>query len=172
MSKKIKLYKKRKEPFMGTKFCQFCGETIDANEVVCPKCGKQLKPTKFCQFCGETIDADAVICPKCGKQVAEIKTAQTNQTPQIVIHNDNASHNVNTNNNNAGAPGYPHKSKMTALLLCLFLGWLGAHRFYVGKIGTGIIWLLTFGLFGVGTLIDFILIILGSFRDKYGMPLV
>jgi TM2 domain-containing membrane protein YozV len=60
------------------------------------------------------------------------------------------------------------KKRLPALLLCLFLGVLGIHRFYVGKVGTGILWLLTLGLFGIGTLIDFIMIIVGSFTDKQG----
>ena len=63
------------------------------------------------------------------------------------------------------------KSKMVALLLLIFLGFIGAHRFYVGKIGTGIIWFLTGALGGIGWFIDLIMIITGSFKDKNGNAL-
>jgi TM2 domain-containing membrane protein YozV len=63
------------------------------------------------------------------------------------------------------------KSWIAALLLCLFLGGLGVHRFYVGKVGTGVVMLLTLGGLGVWVLVDLIMIIVGSFKDKQGMAL-
>ncbi len=60
------------------------------------------------------------------------------------------------------------KNRAVAALLCFFFGFLGVHRFYVGKIGTGLLWLFTGGCFGIGALIDFIFIICGSFTDSKG----
>jgi len=77
--------------------------------------------------------------------------------------NENINVNVNVNGSMIS-----QKNRMVALLLCFFLGCLGIHRFYVGKVGTGILWLFTGGLFGIGWVIDFILIAVGSFKDNYG----
>lgn len=56
----------------------------------------------------------------------------------------------------------------TCFLLFLFLGWLGAHRFYAGKIGTAILYIFTFGGVGIWALVDLISIVFGNFTDKEG----
>ena len=63
------------------------------------------------------------------------------------------------------------KNKKTALLLCSFGGFLGLHQFYVGKIGKGLLYLFTFGLFFIGWIVDIIKIASGSFLDNVGAPL-
>jgi len=63
------------------------------------------------------------------------------------------------------------KSIIPAILLCFFLGFLGFHRFYVGKHLTGILMLITLGGLGIWQLIDLVIIITGSFTDKNGLPL-
>ena len=114
---------------------------------------------KFCKYCGAKMPEDAVLCTSCGRQVEELKSSsQTAVQPNIVINN------ANSNNNNINSGGFAgrtgrEKNKWVAVLLCLFLGYLGAHRFYEGKIGTGILWLCTLGLMGLGVLIDFIILI-------------
>jgi len=69
------------------------------------------------------------------------------------------------------AGGKSEKSNVTALLLCFFLGVLGIHRFYVGKIGTGVLQLVTLGGLGIWALIDFLMIVLQKFTDKEGNTL-
>ena len=63
------------------------------------------------------------------------------------------------------------KNFVAILLLAILLGGLGVHRFYVGKIGTGIVMLLTFGGLGIWTLIDIIMIAVGNFKDSSGLPI-
>ena len=60
------------------------------------------------------------------------------------------------------------RSRVVAILLCLLLGFFGVHRFYVGKIGTGILMILTAGGLGIWYVADLILVIFGVFRDKDG----
>lgn len=118
----------------------------------------QEAKTKFCKHCGGKIPEDAVLCTHCGRQVEEIKTQS--QQPSIVINNDNNNVNTNSNVNQMGMMGFAKpKNKWVALLLCFFLGFLGAHKFYEGKAGLGVLYILTVGLFGIGIFVDFITIL-------------
>jgi TM2 domain-containing membrane protein YozV len=68
-------------------------------------------------------------------------------------------------------PSVSDKGFVPAILLCFFLGALGIHRFYVGKVGTGILMLITFGGLGIWTMVDFILIVTGNFKDANGLAI-
>lgn len=108
--------------------------------------------TKFCKHCGEKIPTDAVICTKCGRQVEEIKK---NGNDQIIINNNNNAVASASATAVAGVGGIGRpKNKWIALALCIFT--LCGHKFYEGKIGMGIVYLFTGGLFGVGWIIDII----------------
>ena len=112
----------------------------------------ELQPgNKFCKFCGQQIPTDAVLCVKCGRQVEPLQGTQVNANP-IIINNNGTVMPVT-------APIGKRIDRWVAFILCFFLGGLGEHRFYEGKIGTGILWLLTGGLFGIGWLIDWIIIL-------------
>ena len=63
------------------------------------------------------------------------------------------------------------RSRLVAFLLCWFVGYLGIHRFYVGKTGSGVLYLLTAGVFGIGIFIDWIVILVGGFTDENGRVL-
>ena len=108
--------------------------------------------TKFCKHCGEKIPEDAVICTKCGRQVEEIKKGSSDQ---IVINNNNNAVASASATAVAGVSGIGRpKNKWISLLLCICT--ICGHKFYEGKIGMGIIYLLTGGLFLVGWVIDII----------------
>ncbi len=105
----------------------------------------------FCPNCGQSYQGN--FCPKCGSPAPRAESAPTVSMP---------------------TPSRPvsAKNRLAALLLAIFLGCLGVHRFYTGKIGTGILYLFTGGLFGIGWLVDVILIACGSFCDKAGLPVL
>lgn len=117
----------------------------------------------YCKNCGKEITDNVSYCPTCGVSTGAAPQAAAQQPVINVVNN-------NTNVNKGF--GYIHKKKWLAFFLCLFLGYLGVHRFYVGKVGTGIIWLFTCGFFGLGWILDLIFILFGGFKDKAGQPLI
>jgi len=149
----------------NTMFCKHCGMVIDKDCIICTSCGKQvgtLTQTKYCKFCGSVIDIECVVCPKCGKQIEELRTTSPQPQQQYTTGQPNI---VINNTSNSGGYGKVYlpignpKDKWVSLLLLLFMGILGAHKFYEGRIGMGILYIFTGGLFGVGLLIDFFAIL-------------
>ena len=107
---------------------------------------QQTEKMKYCKHCGARIPEDAVICTSCGRQV---ETVRNESQPNVVIQI------TNTNVNAGGRYGRP-KNKWVAFFLCLFLGFIGAHKFYEEKTGMGILYLFTAGLFMIGAVVDLI----------------
>jgi TM2 domain-containing membrane protein YozV len=106
----------------------------------------------FCTSCGKQTDDAAAFCSSCGARLTgHPATAMTSAV---------------------SAPLAPYqvsdKRVLPAFLLCFFLGLLGIHRFYVGKVGTGLIQLFTGGGLVIWALIDLIMIVTGNFTDKQG----
>ncbi len=69
------------------------------------------------------------------------------------------------------SPIHTQKSFVVTWLLSLFLGLFGADRFYLGKIGTGILKLVTFGGLGIWFLVDLFFTLAGVQKDEFGRPL-
>ena len=113
---------------------------------------QQTEKQKYCKHCGQLIPESAVLCTHCGRMVEETKAAAA---PQVVINNSN----MNTNTNVNTLVGGRMKNKWVAFFLCLFLGFFGAHKFYEGKVGMGILYIFTGGLFCIGWIIDTIVLL-------------
>ncbi len=127
-------------------YCRNCGNMMDANAVVCVKCGVQKgNGINFCQNCGAATPPNAAVCLNCGNQLTQ------------------------------PIPVGEQKSKLVAGLLGILLGGLGVHNFYLGFTGKGVAQILLSFCFGIGAiwgLIEGIMILTGSInKDAKGIPL-
>ena len=130
----------------------------------CPNCGANIyDDVNRCQYCG----AYQPVKPQHQPPVQPQYQQPPYQQPPTVIYQ--------VVQGEPGAVPYRQeisdKSKWAAFLLCFFFGGLGFHKFYVGKIGAGILYFFTLGLFGIGWLLDLIFILSGSSTDRFGRKL-
>ena len=135
--------------------CPECKREISDTARSCPHCGYSFEKMKFCKFCGVKIPEDSIVCTKCGRQVENTTSGRG-----VVINNV-----ANASANASVRPPYPptirqpkQVDKVVALILCILFGYLGAHKFYEGSAGMGLLYLFTFGLFGIGWFVDIIII--------------
>ena len=121
----------------------------------CRTCGKELaEGADFCISCGVRPLKGNKFCNACG--------AETRPDAELCVKCGVR----------LGRIEQEGKSWLVALLLSIFLGELGIDRFYLGRIGTGILKLITLGGIGIWWLIDLILIATNSLKDSKGRPLV
>ncbi len=121
----------------------------------------------YCRNCGKEVADQAVMCVSCG-----VPPKKGNSYCQNCGAETLPAAEVCTKCGVRLAKGdVEGKDWLTTLLLCIFLGGLGIHRFYTGHTVIGIIQLLTFGGCGIWYIIDLILIVVGSFKDASGNPL-
>lgn len=108
-------------------------------ENICPQCGAPNAPdSNECKYCGEVFAAKAVNTPPV-QQTPPAQPAPPAYQPPVVppsyqYHQQLINEGIN--------PAWPIKSKIGAGLLGIFLGSFGIHKFYMGKIGMGILYLL------------------------------
>ena len=140
-------------------YCKNCGAEINDIQAICLNCGCKVGDgTTYCANCGIVLYENAEFCLDCGVAADfGTKKEEMNSNPVINIDNTNANSDVNQNINGVGS-GKPI-NKWVSFLLCLFLGAFGAHKFYEGKTGMGIIYIFTAGLFYIGWIIDCISIL-------------
>ena len=101
----------------------------------------------YCVRCGGSMPGGNRYCRSCGWETGVEPPAAAPASRPVI-------------------PNASESNRLAALLLCIFIGVFGGHRFYVGKIGTGVLWLFTFGLFTIGAIYDLVLIGTGEFRDS------
>lgn len=140
----------------SARFCSGCGAS--QFKTICENCGNEFSDGLYCPKCGVKAGQKAKICPNCDTEYysnacpncgytgsKEIVTREVSQ-PEYYYEPVNEQPVLQGN----------VKSKSVALVLCIFLGLFGAHKFYEGKFVMGIIYLFTYGLFGIGWIVDII----------------
>lgn len=141
-------------------FCTNCGRKLFDDFEYCPECGEKINggqsglcesqvtfddyigKTKRCKKCGEMMPDDSFYCLNCGNVFSE-------QNAEFETIHDKIKMMTGT-----------WRNKWIALTLCILFGWLGIHRFYEGKVFTGLLYLCTFGFLGIGWFIDIIRIMI------------
>ena len=135
--------------------CTICGAPLDGR--VCSYCGTPAAETRsagtgFAGGCGARFGGWAAGAESAGAARREREARRAQETASC-------------------RTGVGAKNKWVALVLCLTLGWLGVHRFYTGKIGTGFLYMVTRGFWGIGIVVDLILILTDNYTDGEGLRL-
>ncbi len=149
-------------------YCANCGTEIREGYEFCPECGviahsksvsqdnvSYSEKYRACKKCGEQMPEDAFYCLSCGATFDANQTDFNDIKSRVANLGKSPTKAVNTS---VGV----WRNKWVTLILCLFFGVFGIHRFYEGKKITGFIYLFTFGVFGLGVFFHIVLLITKS----------
>ena len=143
--------------------CPLCGEKLVNNK--CPFCGYVYREATWSQ---RTTACEECLAPEIPLTDEPVRDpdhdAACEKRHASVSVKPNKSEFVKTRTIN----GKPVLAKKSLLILTFVFGWSGIQRFMTGKYITGVIYLLTFGLQGIGWILDIFLVATGHFRDKSG----
>lgn len=154
-----------------------------------------------CKHCGAKVGIEYRLCPYCRSEMEYPTVNQQPNQPIIIQNiiqdttadQNNPQNNYNQNyyqnnpqNYNANYPqNYPQnyapnyfnnpvvspKSKWLTLILAIFFGYFGIHRFYAGRFISGTLYIFTVGFFYIGWIFDIVTILTGNFKDGNGLPI-
>lgn len=132
-----------------TQYCTNCGTEVSPGAAVCMSCGfNPLAQRNFCAGCGSATTPGQVVCTSCGRALGAVVGV-------------------------AGAPPYGAKNKVAAGLLGIFLGWAGAHKFYLGRTNPALIMLLgSLGGWIIGGILLFVFVGIFLFLVPVAMSVI
>lgn len=132
--------------------------------------------TVQCKNCKAEVNNGSGFCPYCHSKLEyptkAISTMKIIAKPLVIqcdIEDVNNNRNIHTNNHSRQRTGISNKSKWITLILAIFLGYIGIHRFYVGKNASGVLYIFTVGLLYIGWISDIVKIAKGQFTDGNGL---
>lgn len=124
----------------------------------CEHCGAPMRQgDTACAYCGAVFETSQPMVVNIYNQEKQAKKAP--EIVERVVYVDRP------------APAVSRKRRSVSLVLCLLLGIFGAHKFYERRYGMGLMYLFSYGLFGIGVLVDLLRLIFCSPRDKQGLPM-
>ena len=124
----------------------------------CINCGAELQTNaRYCEYCGADLSGEQKTQSKETRETQRIYTTRTEVYVTPTTHSSYSPHGQES-----------PKSMLVLIILWFFFGVLGVHYFYAGRVGIGILWLLTGGMLGIGWIVDIIVILTGQFKDSMG----
>ena len=140
----------------------------------CPNCGAWVEGD-VCPYCDSVMPAAQKKSDKAEayKTTTEkVETKKADEEEVIKVEYFDADSSDSAAGFGSAAAGGKRRSRTVALILCVLFGWIGAHHFYAGRYGMGILYFCTCGLFYIGWILDIVKIATGSYRDRNGNALV